>query len=317
MKHVATAHSNIALVKYWGKRDHGANLPAAGSFSATLGDLTTTTSVEPIEGDADRVTLDGEEDTSGRLSRFLDLLRDRADRRTALHVETSNDFPTAAGLASSASGFAALTLAATRALGLELDERELTRLARRGSGSAARSLHGGWVEVVPTDDAYAVRVAEAGHWDLRCVVFLTAEGSKKVGSTDGMNHTVATSNYFDAWVDSVPADIEAAKQAVLARDLERLATVAERSCLRMHASALAADPGVLYWNGATVELIHRVREARSSGLPAFFTIDAGPHVKVFCPADAVPGVEALGEGVSNGVILSSIGGAAEVDEVAE
>ena len=320
----ATAHSNIALVKYWGKRDAALNLPAAGSLSFTLAALTTTTSVRLIDGPTDRVELDRAPVDGARVSPFLDLVRSRAGSDVRAEVVTANDFPTAAGLASSASGFAALALAAARAYGLELSEAQLSVLARRGSGSAARSISGGFCEMragIRPDgaDAFAEQLAGPDHWDLRCVVLLTAEGAKAVGSTDGMHHTARSSPYYQAWVDSVPPDLDAARAAVLARDFERLAVVAERSCLRMHASAIASDPGVLYWNARTVELVHRVRAARAAGHAAFFTIDAGPHVKVFCTPDAVPAVldlagDVAGEPIVSGPIVSGPGGPARLVE---
>ena len=202
------------------------------------------------------------------------------------------NFPTAAGLASSASGFAALALAATRAAELDLDERELSILARRGSGSASRSIPGGFVEWHrghrdDGTDSFAESIASPDHWDLSCLVLVTARGEKDVPSTQGMNHTMDTSPFYTAWVDSVAADIAAAKHAIARKDFEALALVAEQSCLTMHAGALAARPGVLYWNGRTVELIHQVRALRAEGLACFFTIDAGPHVKVFCETSAL------------------------------
>ncbi len=292
----AIAHPNIALVKYWGKRDLEYNLPAAGSVSMTLGGLQTRTSVRFDERlERDHLELDDRPVDRGvkyeRVVHFLDLVRRRAALETPARVVTRNDFPTGAGLASSASGFAALAVAATRAAGLDLAPGELSALARRGSGSAARSIFGGFVQMNPGTredgaDAVAEPIAGPEHWDLRCVIAVTSRGEKSVGSTEGMNRTHQTSPYYDQWVESVPLDVEWARAAIEARDFDELARIAEASCLRMHATALAADPGILYWNGTTVELMHRVRRARADGLPVFFTIDAGPQVKVFCPAEA-------------------------------
>lgn len=308
MKVVARAHPNIALVKYWGKRDEVLNLPAAGSFSLTLGPISTTTAVEFDERlTADEVGLDGEDVSErragARISNFLDLVRTRCGEKRFARVITSNDFPTAAGLASSASGFAALALAATTAAGQELSREELSRLARQGSGSAARSLFGGFAEMKmgerdDGEDAHGVGFASEAHWDLRTLIAITAIGEKKISSTVGMRQTQKTSPLFQPWIDTVADDIEAAKTAVRARDVQALTEVAERSCLRMHATALGADPGILYWNPVTVAVIHALRAAREeSGLLAFFTIDAGPHVKVFTPAEQAPRVAALLRGV--------------------
>jgi diphosphomevalonate decarboxylase len=149
-------------------------------------------------------------------------------------------------------------------------------------------------------DAFAEPLFDEHHWDLRVVIAVTVEGEKEVASTDGMNLTERTSPYYPAWIETVEPDVQSAMTAIAARDFDHLARIAEASALRMHASAIAADPGVLYWRGATVEVIHEVRRLRAGGLPVFFTIDAGPHVKVFTPScevaavvralDATPGV---------------------------
>jgi diphosphomevalonate decarboxylase len=319
----AIAHPNIALVKYWGKRDAELNLPAAGSLSVTLAGMETRTTVEFDPAlPRDEISLDGEH-ASGRpatrVSAFLDLVRERAGIATRARVTSENDFPTAAGLASSASGFAALALAASDAAGLDMSPEELSVLARRGSGSAARSLFGGYVEMKPGTradgaDAHAVPLFDGEYWPLECLVAVTVEGPKKVSSTVGMNHTMETSPYYDQWVASVAPAIERAKEAIDARDFTALATIAEASCMQMHASAIAAEPGVLYWRGVTVELIHAVRDLRAAGASAFFSIDAGPHVKVFCTPGDRPAVEAglrKVQGVVD-VIHATIGGASRL-----
>jgi diphosphomevalonate decarboxylase len=301
----ARAGTNIALVKYWGKRDASLNLPAAGSLSLTLAELGTVTRVaftaEPAAR-GDQVSLGGapvDAKFAAKVSRFLDLVRTRAGLDRAAIVETTNTVPTAAGLASSASGFAALALAATRAAGMVLAPRALSALARRGSGSAARSIFGGLCEMDPGQaadghDACAHPLLPPEAWDLRLVVAITVVGEKAVGSTQAMDHTAATSPYHAAWLASVPGDLAAARAAIAARDLAALGPVVERSALRMHASALAADPAILYWAPATVAVLHAVAsERKRSGLAAYATIDAGPHVKVLCRAPDAAAVSAL------------------------
>jgi len=299
----AVAGTNIALVKYWGKRDFALNLPAAGSLSLTLGDLGTRTTVR-FDGDlaADRVVIDGapaEGRAAARVVAFLDRVRGRARLAARAEVISENSVPTAAGLASSASGFAALALAATRAAGCELSPAELSELARVGSGSAARSIFGGFVERAPGQradgrDAVAAPLAAAG-FDVRLVVAITTKEKKAIGSTEAMQHTAETSPYYAAWLAGVPGDLAEARAAIAARDLPRLGAVAERSALRMHAAALAADPAVIYWNGATLSAVAAVRALRARGVVADFTIDAGPHVKALCaPADADAVAAALG-----------------------
>jgi len=300
----AVAGTNIALVKYWGKRDAALNLPAAGSLSLTLDGLSTRTTVRFSDAlSVDRLVLGGapaDARATARVATFLDRVRARAGLATRAEVTTENDMPTASGLASSASGFAALALAATRAAGLRLPPAELSELARLGSGSAARSIFGGFVEMARGEradghDAVAAPVAGGDAWtDVRLVVAVTSVAAKAIGSTEAMDRTAATSPYYAPWIASVPGDLLEARAAIGARDLPRLGAVAERSALRMHASALAADPGILYWSAATVAAIETVKALRARGTAAFFTIDAGPHVKVLCAhADAATVDEAL------------------------
>src|SRR4051794_8341673 len=298
MRAVARANTNIALVKYWGKRDAALNLPAVGSLSLTLDGLSTRTSVVFGKSDADTLQLNGapaDARAVGRIAKFLDLVRERAGIRERAAVDSSNDFPTAAGLASSASAFAALALAATRAAGLSLSDRELSILARRGSGSAARSIFGGFVEMHRGDaadgsDSFAEPIAT--DWDVRLVIAATTQGPKSTLSTDGMRHTAETSPYYDAWVNMSERDLATARDAIARRDLQALGEVTEASCLSMHASAMAARPAVLYFIGATIEGYRTIQELRKSGVPAWFTCDAGPHVKALTDAANAHKVEA-------------------------
>jgi len=301
----ARAGTNIALVKYWGKRDAALNLPAAGSLSLTLADFGSETTVRFApdaagEDGRDRVLFAGapaEPRFAARVQRFLDLVRAQAGIPLPAEVATVNSVPTAAGLASSAAGFAALALAASRAAGLPLSPAELSQLARRGSGSAARSIFGGFAEMsagVRTDgaDAVARGLLDENAWDVRLCVAITAAGEKAIGSTAAMERTTLTSPYYGGWLASVPVDLAEARSAIAARDLAALGAIAERSALRMHACALAADPHILYWNPATLAAIATVKELRAGSVPAYFTIDAGPHVKVLCASTDAPRVQA-------------------------
>jgi len=307
----ARANVNVALVKYWGKRDTALNLPATGSISLALEGLGTEAAVAFCGGsEADRVVIDGVDaagEEASRVARFLDLVRARARRRERASVAMRSTVPRGIGLASSAAAFAALALAASRAAGLALDPPELSALARRGSGSAARSIFGGFVEWHRGEradgvDSFAEPLAPVDHWDVRTVVAVTSTAPKMVSSRDGMLRTAA-SPFYPAWVAGAEGDLAETRAAIRARDLEALGLVAEHSALKMHAAALAARPPLVYWRPATVDCIHRVWALRAEGVPAFFTIDAGPQVKVLCaPADAprvaaaleaVPGVERI------------------------
>lgn len=313
MKAVVEARTNIALVKYWGKRDHALNLPAAGSISLTLDGLITRTRValDPMLA-TDVLILGGiaqQGEPLSRVTRFLDQVRALAGTPVYATVETQNGFPTASGLASSASGFAALAAAAAHAYGLELSPPQLSALARRGSGSAARSIFGGLVEMHTGprhEDGYAEPLLAPSEWDLRLVLAVVGGGRPKdIASRSGMVETERTSPLYAGWLSSVPVDLDAARAAIHARDVAALGEIAERSALTMHASALAARPGVVYWRGPTIEALHTLRALRAAGLPAWATIDAGPHVKALCePAVAGRVAAALGsvEGVTSTLI---------------
>jgi len=296
----AVAHPNIALSKYWGKREDGHNLPAVPSLSVTLGGMETTTTVtfDPALA-ADELKLNGKlagPGPTGRVATLLDRVRAASGVRAHARVESSNSFPTAAGLASSASAFAALALAATAAAGLVWDVAQVSDLARRSSVSAARSLLGGFVALragEPGDEFLAAtQVASGDHVAHRVLVAVTREGPKPTLSTEGMLHTQRTSPYYPAWVESAPALCERVRQAVLAGDLEALGVAAEESALRMHAAAIAACPGLVYWVGGTVSVMEEVRRLRAAGTLAYFTIDAGPHVKVLTTPEAEAAVAA-------------------------
>jgi diphosphomevalonate decarboxylase len=298
MSHQATAlaHPNIALAKYWGKVPGSDNAPAVPSLSVTLAGMTTTTTVEfSADFSADHLELNGAEADATALRRasgLLDEVRAEAGLKVPARIRSRNDFPTAAGLASSASGFAALAVAARSAAGLPRDPARESNLARRASASSARSLFGGFVELPAGRENEhrflpAQQVGSPDALPLRVLVAVTTERVKDTPSTGGMNHTAATSPYYQAWVTHAPRLFERVRAAVLAADLEALGVAAEESAFAMHASAIAAAPAVLYWLGPTVEVIAAVRGLRASGVGAWCTMDAGPHVKVLCaPLDA-------------------------------
>jgi diphosphomevalonate decarboxylase len=302
----ARACSNVALVKYWGKVDERHRVPATGSLSVTLGGLTTETTVAFSDRDAsDLIVLDGRPASgreAARVSAFLDriraLAREKGHPVGAASVRSVNYFPTAAGLASSASGFAALAGAGMRAAGAGAEADTLASLARLGSASAARSVHGGFVELVPFRhpdgawDGRTAQVASEGHWDLRILVAVIDAGYKPIGSTPAMARTEATSPYYPAWLDTWGADLNECREAIAARDLERLASVAEHSALKLHALTMTSRPPVQFFRGPSIEVMHAVWDLRSSGTLCAFTADAGPNIKVLCSPDAEEQVRA-------------------------
>ncbi len=232
-----------------------------------------------------------------KAQRVLDALRARAGSDLKAAIDSENDFPTAAGIASSASGLAALAAAAALALGLELTPAELSVVARLGSGSAARSIFGGFVEMHPGEradgsDAIASPLLAPDAWPLSVLVVVTCDEKKRVASTAGMERTQDTSPFWPSFVAEAPRDLAAMRSAIAARDFTALGELAEHSAMKLHALALSTRPALLYWNAATVSVMHAVGELRRGGFEAYFTIDAGPQVKVLCQPAAAAHVRA-------------------------
>lgn len=291
---VAIAHPNVALSKYWGKRDGEGNVPAVPSLSVTLDALSTRTRVKWQPGlSSHRLVLGGRElgQADGqRMAALLDRVRGAAGITAFAEVESSSDFPVASGLASSASGFAALALASVRAAELDWDAARVSDLARRASASAARSIYAGFVEL---DGAIARPLAPPDYLPLVVLVCVTTEAAKTIGSTEGMRLTMERSPYARAWLEEAPRLHELLREALLARDFDRVGELAEASALAMHASAMAA--GVMYFSGATLGALNAVRALRAQGTRVYATMDAGPHVKVLArPEDAASARSALG-----------------------
>jgi len=310
----ASAAANIALVKYWGKTSIGNNQPATGSVSLGLEDLRTTTTLQYIAGDEDTFDTELDDKARERVISFLDRVRHNHEITQRLHIKTSNNFPTGTGLASSASGFAALTLAFDALFNLKLAGSDLSRMARLGSGSAARSVYGGIVEIIPSDDAYAIPIAPADQWPLDVIVAVTEERPKAVGSTEAMILTANTSPFYRSWLRSHADDMIAAKEAIADNDFEKLADTSEHNCLKMHATMITSKPPVIYWQPATVAIMHEVRALRSAGTPAFFTIDAGAQVKIVCLPSATDLVRERLETIGGirRMIVTKLGGSPRV-----
>jgi len=314
----AIAHPNIALVKYWGKRDRALNLPATSSLSVTLDRFHTRTTV--TWGAAqDEIVLDGVEVEGHVAQRVLDFLDLVEPARPPCRVVSASNFPVAAGLASSSSAFSALALAATAAAGRSLEPAELSVLARRGSGSACRSLWGGFVHWTRGErddglDSHGQPVLLDEPWDLRVVVAVVHAGPKAVGSTEGMVRTRATSPVFPVFVAENEALVLAGRDALLGRDLETLVSCMERSTTLMHASMLTAVPSVRYLAPGSLAVLDAVDALRMSGVGCGWTMDAGPNVKVLCRAvDAERVRDALALHIEQ-VLVLGIGGPARLVE---
>lgn len=296
---VAEAHPNIALIKYWGNRDQALRLPSNGSISMTLDGLTTVTRVrfDPSLRE-DTLSIDDRASTPaerGRVSAVLDLVRDASGQHDPAEVVSRSNFPVAAGLASSASAFAALALAAAAAAGLTLDPPALSRLARRGSGSACRSIFGGYVEWTAgtgDNDSIASPLAAPDHWNLVDVIAVVNAGEKPVGSSEG-HRLAATSPLQSARIADAPRRLELCRQAILRRDFAALAQVVEHDSHAMHAVMMTSSPPLFYWTPASVAVMQTVAGWRRRGLEVCFTLDAGPNVHCLCTAAAAEEATAL------------------------
>ena len=285
---VVRACANIAFIKYWGNRPGELNLPLNPSISMTLDSCVTTTSVEAISAAADEARIGGSvpnEKALARTVKFLDALRRRAGSAQRLRVVSENSFPTGCGIASSASGFAALAAAASATLGKRADAVELSRLARLGSGSAARSIMGGFVELLAgeTHEAcHAIQLADEAWWpELRDVVAVLSGAEKTTSSAEG-HKLAATSELFEGRLRAIPARAQQARDAIRRRDLAMLGAASEQDALSMHAVMMTSRPPLFYWTERTIRAINAVHALRRRGTEAYFTIDAGPNVHILC-----------------------------------
>lgn len=304
-KATVQAGSNIAFIKYWGVSDPAINLPLNNSISMTLADAYTVTTVawddgtgevaggEPLQHD--QIMLDGKlliGQSTDRLTKHLDRIRDLAGIDLYARVESKNNFPMASGIASSASGFAALSVAATQALGMELNETQLSAIARQGSGSASRSILGGFVEWEKGSDdksSVAHQLHPREHWNLYDIVAVISSAEKKVSSASG--HTLAHSSpLLDGRINSLECALRDVRTAIDERNLEQLGPIIEHDALAMHSVMMTCDPSLFYWQPGTVELIQSVRQWRSDGLPVYFTIDAGPNLHLICEEESVDAI---------------------------
>lgn len=292
----ALSHPNIAFIKYWGDKDSSLHIPENGSLSMNLDCLYSQTTVEFDSSlEKDLLTIDGQvpdKNSVHRVHEFLNLVRSLAGIPAFANVTSENNFPTGSGIASSASGFAALCMAASKAAGLELDRRELSRLARRGSGSACRSIPGGFVEWLRGEDdqsSYAVSIAPHNYWDLRDCIAVTSRKHKETGSTAG--HSLARSSPLQAVrVKDAESRLDLCRDAILKRDFDAFADIVEMDSNLMHAVMMTSQPRIYYWQPATLDVMQSVVAWRSSGIPVCFTIDAGPNVHVITNNDYAPEV---------------------------
>ena len=316
----AISHPNIAFIKYWGNRDNELRLPANGSISMNLDGLTTRTRVtfDP-SFPTDIFDLNNKRQSGSSLERVvkhLNFIRGLRGVSTHAHVLSDNDFPTGAGIASSASAFAALTLATVAALGLQIPEANLSRLARRGSGSACRSIPAGiteWHKGHSDVDSFAVTIADPTYWALADCIAVVEEEPKKVGSSEG-HASASTSPLQAARVSDSERRLDICRNAIMKKDFQALSEIIELDSNMMHSVMMTSNPPLFYWLPATLDIMTSVRSWRKTGLPAAYTLDAGANVHVICEADKIDVIErrlsAL-PGVKQ-VIVSNVGGAAHL-----
>jgi len=317
--YTAQSHPNIAFIKYWGNRDNALRLPSNGSVSMNLDGLFTRTTVTFNSSQRDSLLIN-DHPVSGkgleRVSYILDLVREMANMNERAEVSSSNNFPAGAGIASSAAAFAALAVASSHAAGLTLSEWQLSRLARRGSGSASRSIPSGFVEWqmgAGDDDCVAVSIAPPEHWALTDCVAIVNASHKKTGSTEG--HALAWTSPLQAGrVADAARRLEICRNAILNKDFETFADIIELDSDMMHAVMMTSTPPLMYWQPTTLGIFHEVRAWRASGLSVGYTVDAGANVHVICLAEDAKEVEKrLRElpGVSD-VLVAGVGGAARI-----
>ena len=314
----AVAHPNIAFIKYWGNRDDSLRLPQNGSISMNLAELSTRTMVT-FDSSLPRDIFDLNGTRQGgasleRVSQHLNVIRGIRGSSSPAHIMSESNFPADAGLASSASAFAALTVAAVRAAGIEMSEKDLSRLSRRGSGSAARSIPPGfveWLRGTSDTDSYALSIAPPEHWNLADCIAIVDSGRKQTGSSEG--HRLANTSPLQlARVEDADRRLELCRAAIQNRDFEQLAQTIEIDSNLLHAVAMTSKPAIYYWLPATLKIMQEVQSWRRAGIPCAFTIDAGPNVHIICQPSSVAAVkEKLGSMPEvNNVSISSAGGGA-------
>jgi diphosphomevalonate decarboxylase len=293
MKATAKAHSNIALIKYWGKRDEELVLPHNSSISFTIDKFHTITTVEFSKKYKKDILIINDKEYSHDSSeyieyvaKFLDTVRNISDNKLHVKIVSNNNFPKGAGLASSASAFAALAIAIDSALSLKLSKKELSILARIGSGSASRSIHGGIVkwhkgQSEHGEDSFAEQLHDQNHWqEIKIIFCITDTSEKKIKSRVGMKRTVETSPKYVEWLETVDDDIDKIELALTHKDFTLLGKTAEKNCLKMHNTMHTSKPPIIYQNPTTLIIMKKVRELRHKGIECYFTMDAGPQVKI-------------------------------------
>jgi diphosphomevalonate decarboxylase len=322
MKATAIAHPNLALIKYWGKMDEVQLLPMNGSISVTLDSYFTTVTVEFSDAyDKDIATINGNEipeNTMIRLVKHIDRIRELSGVKLKARGEARLNFPIGAGLASSSSGFAALTLAASTAAGMTLNKKELSILSRQGSGSSSRSVYGGFVEWLKgssSEESYAAQIKDEKWWpELKDIAIVVSTSARKVDTRGGMKIAKDTSPYYSSWLENVSRDLESMRKAINDKDFTLLGKIAERNSLMMHGTAISSTPPLIYWVPETVLIMQEVLKMREDGIECYFTLDTGANIHILSMnrdvKHIIERIEATG--VAKSIGINGAGSGAEI-----
>lgn len=318
-RYKAKAHANIALIKYWGKEDEDLIIPNNNSLSMTLENLYTETIVNFSDSNKDLFYLDNnlqDEKETAKISKYIDIFRKLVSSDKRVEIHSFNHVPTAAGLASSASGFAALSAALNSLFELNYDKENLTKLARLGSGSASRSIYGGFVEWIKGKDhetSFAKKIDD-GDFDIAMIILVLNEEKKDISSRKAMKQTVETSPLYQSFVESSKKDIIAIKKAIKDRDIDEIGKIAEHNAMKMHATMLGSNPPIIYFKEKSIQAINKVKELRKMGFSVYYTMDAGPNVKLIVRKTEVDKIIKELKEFDN-IIISNIGNDVIVEEL--
>lgn len=289
MKATAKAYSNVAIIKYWGKKDEKLFIPMNNSISMTSDAHGATVTVEFSDKYKEDIAMvngkPAADKVKERTIKHVDFIRKLAGIKLKARGEARTDLPLGIGIASSASGFAALTLAASAAAGLKLDPRQLSIISRQGSGSSCRSIYGGFVEwrsASRSEDSYSMQLADENWWDIRDVIAVVSTDQRKVDTRNGMKIAKETSPYYPAWLNDVEVDLATIRKAIKVRDFTTFGKTAEKNSLMLHGTAITSSPELIYWVPETLRIMHEVMLMREDGIECYFSCDTGANVHVFC-----------------------------------
>ncbi len=286
-KFTALAHSNTALVKYWGKQNEELIIPMNNSISMTTSALTTITTIEFSKKYNEDQFILNEQKQEGKIKdrviNHVNYIREMAKSSLKARIFSKNNFPTASGLASSASGFAALTMASCLAFGLNKSKKELSMISRRGSGSSCRSIYGGFVEWIKEDEnkeSYAIQLADENWFDIRDIIVVLKNKERKINTRDAMRLSKKTSPFYSERITTVNKHLKEVRKAIKEKNFTSLGETAELDCLNMHFIAMTSKPSQIFWSADTLDIMHLVVDLRENGIEAYYTIDTGANLHV-------------------------------------